>query len=262
MNHIKNQLFFYTKTTLLLVILIFVSLVLLKLPTFAQDINYHDFADQRSYFGIPNFYNVTSNALFTLIGLFGFFALIIKKEPLWRTGEKSLALLFTLSLILTGLGSSYYHIHPSHYTLVYDRLAISLTFTSFFSYLITERLFPKVGLVLTPLFIALGIFSVIYWYQTELMGMGDLRPYLLVQIIPLLSLFLVPLLFPSSTHYSSYLYVSFFLYLVAFSFELIDDHLFVLTNKHLSGHTLKHLTASIGALLIITYLIRKKPTLE
>ena len=262
MNHIKNQFIFYLKTVLLLVILFFVSFVLLKLPALAQDFSYHEFADQRSYFGIPNFFNVASNAFFCLIGLWGFLTLIVQRDPLWRTGEKSLALLFTLALILTGLGSAYYHLNPSHYTLVYDRIAISLAFTSFFSYLITERLFHKLGLILSPLFIALGIFTVIYWYQTELLGIGDLRPYLLVQIVPLLALLLIPLLFPSPRRYDAYLYITFFLYLVAFAFELIDAPLFAVTKNSVSGHTLKHLAAALGAIFLITYLIRKKPTLE
>ena len=258
MNQIKNQFIFYLKTILLLLILFFVSFILLKFPEISQDFRYHDFADKRPYLGIPNFLNVASNTLFCLIGLWGFLALILKKEPLALTGEKSLALLFTLALLLTGIGSAVYHLNPSHYTLVYDRVAISLAFTSFFSYLITERLFPKVGLVLSPLFIALGIFSVIYWYQTELMGLGDLRPYLLVQIIPLVSLLLIPLLFPSLKRFNSYLFITFFLYLIAFAFELIDAPLFDVTNNSISGHTLKHLTAAISSILLVLYLIRKK----
>ncbi|KFI17812.1 alkaline phytoceramidase, partial [Nitrosococcus oceani C-27] len=31
------------------------------LPSFSQPANYHDFADRRSFFGIPNFNDVMSN---------------------------------------------------------------------------------------------------------------------------------------------------------------------------------------------------------
>ena len=259
MNQIKNQSIFYLKTVLFLLILLFISYILLKFPAFSQDFRYHDFADKRPYFSIPNFFNVVSNLLFCLVGLFGFFTLILKQEPLALTGEKSLALLFTLALFLTGIGSIYYHLKPSFYSLVYDRIAISLAFTSFFSFLITQRLFPKVGLVLSPLFIALGIFSVIFWYQTEHLGQGDLRPYLLVQILPLISLPLIPLFFPKPQMFDHYLYVAFILYIIAFLFELIDAPIFAFTDKAISGHTLKHLTAAASSILLTLYLIRKKP---
>jgi hypothetical protein len=37
----------------------------------AQPLSYHDFADQRSWLGIPNFWNVFSNFPFLLVGLYG-----------------------------------------------------------------------------------------------------------------------------------------------------------------------------------------------
>lgn len=262
MNQIKNQFIFYIKALLLLLILFSISFILLKLPPFSQDFRYHDFADKRPYLTIPNFLNVATNLLFCLVGLFGFFILILKKDPLALTGEKSLALLFTLSLLLTGIGSAYYHINPSISTLIYDRIAISLAFTSFFSFLMTQRIFPKLGLIFSPLFIALGIFSVIFWQQTEVMGIGDLRPYLLVQIIPLISLPLIPLLFPNPRLFDHYLYVAFILYIIAFLFELIDAPIFSLTGNSLSGHTLKHLSAAVSSILLTLYLIRKKTTCE
>jgi hypothetical protein len=36
-----------------------------------QDKNYHDFADNRKAFGIPNFINVITNLPFGIIGLWG-----------------------------------------------------------------------------------------------------------------------------------------------------------------------------------------------
>jgi hypothetical protein len=52
--------------------LMIVSLVaLLPLPPLLQDQNYHQFADQRELFGIPNFWNVVSNLPFIAIGAAG-----------------------------------------------------------------------------------------------------------------------------------------------------------------------------------------------
>lgn len=258
MNQIKNQLIFHLKVVLFLFVLFIISFVFLEFPKLSQDFNYHNFADQRTLFNTPNFFNVVSNAPLCLIGLVGLFWLILRKDPRPLTGEKSLSLLFMLGLILTGIGSAYYHLHPSHYTLVYDRVAIAFAFTTLFSFLITERLFPILGLILFPLFLAFGVFSAIYWYQTELIGQGDLRPYLLVQILPLISIPIFCLLFPKPHRYDRLLLYSFLLYLIAIIFEWSDSPLYLLSHNTLSGHTLKHLTAVVSSLLLVIYLIRKK----
>jgi len=41
------------------------------LPPIAQDPSYHQFADQRTLLGIPNFWNVVSNLPFVLVGTMG-----------------------------------------------------------------------------------------------------------------------------------------------------------------------------------------------
>jgi hypothetical protein len=52
--------------------LMIVSLVaLLPLPPLLQDQSYHQFADQRELFGIPNFWNVVSNLPFVAVGAVG-----------------------------------------------------------------------------------------------------------------------------------------------------------------------------------------------
>ena len=49
--------------------LMIISLVaLLPLPPLLQDQTYHQFADQRELFGIPNFWNVISNLPFVAVG--------------------------------------------------------------------------------------------------------------------------------------------------------------------------------------------------
>src|SRR6478672_11001448 len=52
--------------------LMIVTLVaLLPLPPLLQDQNYHQFADQRELFGVPNFWNVVSNLPFIAVGAIG-----------------------------------------------------------------------------------------------------------------------------------------------------------------------------------------------
>src|SRR5262245_66556667 len=45
--------------------------ILPLLPPIPQDPSYHQFADQRTLLGIPNFWNVVSNLPFVLVGAMG-----------------------------------------------------------------------------------------------------------------------------------------------------------------------------------------------
>jgi hypothetical protein len=49
--------------------------VLFLLPPIPQDLRYHEFADHRTVWGIPNFWNVVSNLPFLLVALWGLRAL-------------------------------------------------------------------------------------------------------------------------------------------------------------------------------------------
>lgn len=63
-------------TLWLFVLLMLASTVaLFAQPPFKQDPNYHDFADQRSRFGIPNFDDVASNLPFLIVGVWALNAL-------------------------------------------------------------------------------------------------------------------------------------------------------------------------------------------
>src|SRR6476646_11071580 len=81
--------------------LMIVTLVsLLPLPPLLQDQNYHQFADQRELFGVPNFWNVVSNLPFIAVGAIGL---------LRFRGDATTIVLFA-GIFLTGFGSSYYHL--------------------------------------------------------------------------------------------------------------------------------------------------------
>src|SRR6516162_9805912 len=75
---------------------------LLLVPAIPQDQSYHLFADQRTIFGIPNFWNVVSNLPFLAVGAAG----------LRRFPGNPATVVFFLGVFLTGIGSSYYHWDP------------------------------------------------------------------------------------------------------------------------------------------------------
>ena len=72
---------------------------MLLVPPITQDQSYHQFADQRTPFGIPNFWNVISNLPFIAVGAAG----------LRRFHHDPATVVLFLGIFLTGFGSSYYH---------------------------------------------------------------------------------------------------------------------------------------------------------
>src|SRR5262249_52752303 len=108
---------------------------LLLLPPITQDQSYHQFADQRTIIGIPNFWNVVSNLPFLVVGAAG----------LQRLRDNPATVVFFLGVFLTGIGSSYYHWNPNDDTLFWARLPMTLSFSSILALVVEERVHPKAG---------------------------------------------------------------------------------------------------------------------
>ena len=235
--------------------------IVLALPSIPQDSSYHDFADRRGWLAIPNFLDVVSNLPFVLVGILGLSFLWRQRQTSGFFVESSeqwpYAVLF-LGVALTGVGSAYYHLAPDNARLTWDRLPMTLIFTSFFAAVIAERISLKAGLrSLLPL-VGLGIGSVIYWHLSELGGAGDLRPYILVQFYPLLAIPLLALLFPPRYTRSMDLLIVAVIYAAAKVFERLDAAIFSL-GRIASGHTLKHLLAATAAYWILRMLQKRHP---
>lgn len=228
-------------------------LIALLLDPIKQDTAYHNFIDQRTYFGIQNIWNVISNFPFLLVGIVGLYNIVYPNKFNIITNLKTSYILFFLGVSMVAFGSSYYHIKPSNASLVWDRLPITIAFMSLFSIVISEFISAKVGkLLLWPL-IATGIFSVIYWYRVD-----DLRLYILVQFVPLLVIPLILLFFKSTftnTHGYWYLLLA---YVIAKLVEHYDSQIYNIL-FFISGHSLKHLVAAFGIfLLLLSYSKRER----
>ena len=164
----------------------------------AQDPAYHQFADRRVFFGIPNFGDAASNIGFLIVGALGLAFVFGKRgRSMFDTpGERWPYLIFFVGVALVSVGSAYYHVDPTTETLFWDRLPMTVAFMALFSAFITDRIHTRVGVVvLLPLLLAIGIGTVVYWHLTEVAGHGDLRPYGLVQFYPMLAIPLICLLF-------------------------------------------------------------------
>lgn len=225
------------------------------LPTIPQAAHFHDFADQRGGGGIPNLLNVMSNLAFVLGGMAGIAVLRrrsnseLSKAP-WAT--------FFVGAMLTGIGSAYYHLAPDNGRLVWDRLPMTIVFMSLLAAVITERISMKGGRFLLSPLLLLGVGSVVYWHFTEQSGQGDLRLYGFVQFYPVLLIPAILLLFPARYTQSGYLFGMIGVYALAKVSEHFDAELLTFGNV-VSGHTVKHLLASLPIWFVWQMLRTRKP---
>ena len=109
--------------------------------------------------------------------------------------------------------------------------------------------------LLVPL-LAAGSASVLYWAHTEAGGAGDLRPYAIVQFLPMLLIPLVVLLNRDRSDLGSAIGCMIVFYAAAKLGEFFDAPILAFTG-FVSGHTLKHLLAAIATLFLLLWLRRK-----
>jgi len=223
---------------------------LFLLPPIPQDEDYHAFADGRTLLGIPNCLNVISSAAFLLAGAAGLSCLARGVPPGAMPELMTACRIFFAGMLLIGMGSACYHLAPDNRSLVWDRLPMTLSFMAFFSVLLGEYVSARAGArLLWPLLLA-GVLSVLYWWLTEQRGHGDLRPYVLVQFLPMVIMPLLLLFYKSPFGSSGWLWLVLVVYAASKLAELGDAFLFELTGI-ISGHTLKHVLAATGGLLFL-----------
>jgi hypothetical protein len=252
---------------LLIAVAIATTAMLSFVPRIPQPLAYHDFADQRTLFGIPSALNVLSNLPFFFVGAAGL--LFIRRQPPYPAGRHFLSraerwpwLIFFLGVAFTCAGSAWYHLAPDNARLVWDRLPMTLGFMSLFAAMIAERIDLRAGLrLLGPLLLA-GLGSVLYWHWTELGGAGDLRPYAAVQFLPLLAIPLMLLLFPARYTGTADVWVALLWYGLAKLLEALDGQVYVLAQQIISGHSLKHLAAAASAWWLLRMLRRRVPVAD
>lgn len=238
------------KISLLLTIAAMAIVGVLCIPAFAQDLNYHSFFDQRRLYGIANFWNVASNLPFLIVGLLGFRLLYLHKQRAYLKQNRPEYLIFSLGVSLVAFGSGYYHLEPSNNSLLWDRLPMTIAFMSFFCIVIADYISSNFARkCLLPLII-LGGTSVLYWHYTETIGVGDLRYYALVQFLPVTLISLIVLMFNRDTLHSKLIWATLGMYVLAKVFEAFDYQIYQFLGV-ISGHSIKHVAAAIGAYYLI-----------
>jgi hypothetical protein len=231
--------------------------VALAIPPIAQDPDYHAFADAWTMLGIPNFWNVVTNAPFIPFGVWGVLAL--RKARFHDAREAWAYGVAFAGVVLVGLGSSYYHWHPDNRTLFWDRLPMTLVFMALLSTAIAERIHARIGAALLLPFLLLGLLAIEVWRRGELTGVGDLRFYVLVQFYPLLAIPLLMALFPARYTRTRDIGGVVVWYLGAKALEMNDGLIFRALGGAMSGHALKHLAAAMAMAVLVVMVAKREP---
>ncbi len=101
-----------------------------------------------------------------------------------------------------------------------------------------------------------AVCSVGWWHVTEQAGAGDLRPYLLLQGLPLV---LIPVWqwAHGAPRADRLAFAGAVLLYVLAKFAELADHQIAAITGGLTGHTAKHLLATVAAALIVARLVRR-----
>lgn len=215
------------------------------LPGVAQFANYHAFADQRTWLGIPRALDVLTNLPFALVGFVGLWRLRASQRAdflqRWPQVSRCLAALFFVGLVATAWGSAYYHWAPDDAGLVIDRACMTLSFAGLLGLAASERVSGRAGGTLAVVALIGGALSLVVWAHK-----GNLTPWSVFQgggMLLVLGLLAVkPVGAPLHMQWLAVVLI----YALAKVAEGLDAPLFELSGV-LSGHSLKHLVASLAA---------------
>lgn len=243
-------------TSLAVLAAILIIIVMLVTEPIAQDPGYHAFADGRRLFGVPNFLNVISNLPLLLAGAWGLLMVVRRSTRACAPMLQSAYLAFFAGVLLASFGSAYYHLAPTNDSLVWDRLPMSIAFAAFFAIVVGEYVsLSAARRLLLPLLIV-GVASVAYWAVSETSGAGDLRPYAVVQFLPMLIIPGILLACKSEFGSTRPFWLMIACYLLAKIVEHYDSAIYA-TGAGVSGHTLKHIIAALAPLVLL-YALRSR----
>ena len=222
----------------------------------SQDPAYHAFADTRSMLGVANFWNVMTNLPFLLVGSYGVFFVVRNPGAVGDSNLRWPWIIFFAGIALTAFGSGYFHVVPGNSSLVWDRLPMTIGFAALFTIVIGEFLSPRAARALLLPFLVVGAASVYYWHLTESAGSGDLRPYAIVQFLPLLLIPAILIIRRDASDLTGTFWLLALFYIAAKLFEFFDDGVYG-SLQVMSGHSLKHVVAALSPAILIFALHRR-----
>lgn len=238
-----------------MIVTVGITVILAVHGRIAQPLHY-EFADGSATFGIHHAADVVSNAGFAVVAIWGWLTLRPRRtSDQLRAGWPGYRL-FLIGLFLTAFGSGFYHLAPDNARLIWDRLPIALACAGL---LVGVRGDTQPGLKTEIEAIVLGfsaVASVAWWAYTDRSGADDLRPYLLLQGLPLVLIPLWQAIHRAPRADRIAFAAAMVLYVLAKVAEVLD-HEIANTFGFVSGHTLKHLIATMATAAVVWGLNRR-----
>jgi len=218
-------------------------------PSLEQPGHYHAFADRRALFGIPNLMDVLSNLAFAGFGALGLWRLWRMPRGVPSLVQLRLASLFFVGLVATALFSSGYHLQPDDAGLAIDRYGMTIAFAGLLGLAVSTRISDRAGQWLALAVLACGASSIWTWSAT-----GNVLPWATLQFGGM-ALMLGLGCLPARSNALPVSWIAVIvLYALAKVLEQADVQVYHLTGQWISGHTLKHVVASLAALPVLAAL--------
>ena len=211
-------------------------------PATAQPARYHDFADHRVWWGVPHAMDLLSNLPFALWACAGVASLVRGPWASLEQAQRRTAALFFGGLCITAAGSGCYHWMPDDAGLALDRLGMVVPFAGLLGLVAAGRVSARSGDLLGLGTLALGPLCIAVWLRS-----GNVLPWAVLQfgaMVLVLWLSTRPAL-PGAWPIRWGAVI--FIYAVAKLLEQYDHQVYELLGHAVSGHSLKHLVASLAA---------------
>ena len=217
----------------------------------AQDPSYHLFADMRAWGPIPRAGDVLSNLTILVAGIAG---IALRRRVQIASSERAAYALLVAGMLLTAIGSAYYHWAPSDARLIWDRLPMTFVLAAIVALVLSDRVDPAFARVAWWPFALLGVASLVWWSWS-----GDLLLYLVMRVGAGLLIVYLCLLRDGRHSHIGWLVAALALDLMMTASERLDEQIFAATNGLVSGHNIKHVLA--GALLgcLLLWLLQRRP---
>lgn len=211
-------------------------------PALSLPPEYHQFADARTWLGLPCAADVLSNAAFALAGVWLWWRAMQVPHPSLPglpSVQWAAVMLTGAGLLLTAAGSSVYHWHPDDLGLVIDRMGMGVAFAGLLGVAVADRIGDRAALALTGAVLLLAPLAAALAWQAD-----NATPWLVLQaggLLVLLALAWCPAL-PGRLAVPWGWVVA--VYALAKLLELGDQAVFGWTHGLVAGHTLKHVVAA------------------
>ncbi len=204
----------------------------------------HPFVDARTLWGIPNAMDVLSNLPFVLLGAWGLGSVYrVRTLP---TATRVSSSVFFIGFLLTCASSSFYHWAPDAWGLAVDRAGMAFAFAGVLGLAAAERVSQRAAPWMCGGVLLAALLSIGLTYAK-----GAIAPWAVVQFGGMAVVLWAATLRAQPGAIGVRWGVLIAIYALAKLLELGDAAVFQATQGLVSGHSLKHVAASLAALPVI-----------